>query len=261
LIIDSHCHIGDIWYEPAETLLMQMDRCGVGRAVLIQILGQFDNGYQLDCVKRWSDRFVSVVAVDPARQDATAKLRELAAEGARGVRLRPMAQSPGDDPMAIWRAAADLGVAVSCVGTTAQFITPAFSALIEEFPQLPIVLEHLGGIARPDVDDSAAQIWGLARFPNVSLKVPGLGQLSKRVTPLPAKGSPLEPGGEAAILKAVEVFSSERLMWGSDFPVVSTREGYANALAVPQACLAFLDDKTRSDVFGGAAARVFKTAS
>ena len=32
-----------MWYEAVETLLFEMDRNGVERAVLIQILGQSDN--------------------------------------------------------------------------------------------------------------------------------------------------------------------------------------------------------------------------
>jgi L-fuconolactonase len=257
LIIDSHCHVGAVWYEPAETLLFQMDRCGVDRAVLVQMLGQFDNAYQQACASRWPDRFVSVVAVDPARPDAIATLRRLAAEGARGVRLRPAARSPGDDALAIWREAAALGLAVSCVGTTAQFTAPEFADLLTEVAHVQVVLEHLGGVARPDADDSAEKVWDLARFPNVALKIPGLGQLSKRRAVLPADGAPFEPGGDAILQRAVLAYSPGRLMWGSDFPVVSTREGYAEALAGPRAALDALDDHERRDIFGRTAERLF----
>jgi L-fuconolactonase len=258
LIIDSHCHVGAVWYEPAETLLFQMDRCGVDRAVLVQMLGQFDNAYQQSCASRWPDRFASVVAVDPARLDAIATLRRLAAEGARGVRLRPTARSPGDDALAIWREAATLGLTISCVGTTAQFTALDFADLLTEVPQVHVALEHLGGIARPDADESAERVWDLARFPNLALKVPSLGQLSKRRAVLPAEGSPFEPGGDSTLRRAVLAFSPARLMWGSDFPVVSTREGYAESLAGPRAHLHFLDDVERSEIFGGTAARWFE---
>ncbi len=257
MIIDSHCHVGDIWYEPAETLLFQMDRCGVDQAVLIQILGQFDNRYQQSCAKRWPERFASVVAVDPARDDAIATMRQLAGDGAVGVRLRPAARSPGDDPLAIWREAERLGLAVSCVGTTAQFTSPDFAALIGQVPKLDIVLEHLGGIARPDADESASKIPQLARVPNIALKLPGLGQLSKRMGTLPAAGSALEAGGEAHIHAALRAFSSMRLMWGSDFPVVSTREGYAHALSGPRDGLRDITPSECSNVLGATAARIF----
>src|SRR5579864_1391260 len=114
VVIDSHCHVSDLWYEPVETLLFQMDRNGVDGAVLIQILGQFDNGYQQDCLRRYPGRFASVVMVNVAEPTAIGELRRLAEDGASGVRLRPTARSVGDDPMAIWRTAADLGLSVSC---------------------------------------------------------------------------------------------------------------------------------------------------
>ncbi len=37
IIVDSHCHISPVWYEPVESLLFQMDRNDVAHAVLIQM--------------------------------------------------------------------------------------------------------------------------------------------------------------------------------------------------------------------------------
>jgi L-fuconolactonase len=261
MIIDSHCHAGQVWYEPAETLLFQMDRCGVARALLVQMLGQYNNEYQKACLERWPDRFINIVGVDPADPGAPDQLRRLAERGAQGVRLRPTARSLGADPWKIWRTAEYCRLAISCVGTTAQFTAPSFSELVSSFPDLPIVLEHLGGVARPDADETIEDVWALARFPNIFLKVPGLGQLSKRLSLLPAEGSPFEPGAEATLRRAVNAFSARRLMWGSDFPVVASREGYANSLAGMQACLSFLPTAELNEIFGGTAARVFDSES
>ena len=63
------------------------------------------------------------------------------------------------------------------------------------------------------------------------------------------------------ISRALEAFSSKRLMWGSDFPVVSSGEGYANALDGPKAYLDGLSEAEHSEVFGGAAARIFRIAA
>src|SRR5216683_6890289 len=105
LIVDSHCHVSDCWYEPVESLLDQMERNGVEKAILIQMQGQANNAYQAACVRQYPGRFASVVVVDTDRPDAPATLARLAAEGASGVRLRAAARSPGDDPLAIWRTA------------------------------------------------------------------------------------------------------------------------------------------------------------
>src|SRR5579859_1824117 len=104
LIVDSHCHVSDCWYEPVESLLFQMDRNGVEKAILIQMNGQANNAYQAACVRKYPGRFASVVVVDAGRTDAPATLERLAAEGASGVRLSPGTRSPGDDPLAIWHA-------------------------------------------------------------------------------------------------------------------------------------------------------------
>ncbi|HVW70657.1 MAG TPA: amidohydrolase family protein [Steroidobacteraceae bacterium] len=260
-IVDAHCHVSPVWFEPVETLLFQMDRCGVAQATLVQLLGQFDNGYQQHCAARFPDRFVTVIAVDPSEPAATQELRRWAQAGATGVRLRPDARSPGDDPYAIWRAAQACGFAVSCVGTAAAFLSPAFAELAQAFPRLSIVLEHLAGWARPDCDGSAttrAGLLELARLPNVFLKVPGLGQLAKREPRLPAAGRALalEPG--ALVLEMLAAFGARRLMWGSDFPPVAAREGYESALCWTRELLGGVSASDMDLVFGGTARTVFR---
>lgn len=248
MIIDTHCHVAEHWYEPAEALLAQMDRCGVERAWLVQLLGSYDNAYQQRCAARWPDRFISVVGIDWTRPDAVAELRLLAEGGARGVRLRPGSRSPGEDPLAIWRAARDLGLVVSCVGAAAQFVEPGFAALIDELAGLPVVLEHFGGLARPDVGDTpAADVLALARFASLRVKLPGLGQL------LPRQALEPPPGKLALIDAMIAAFGAGRLLWASDFPVVSSREGYANALAWPRA---IVPADARDAIFGETAARL-----
>ncbi len=37
-VVDAHCHVSPVWYEPVETLLFQMERNGVDTAILIQML-------------------------------------------------------------------------------------------------------------------------------------------------------------------------------------------------------------------------------
>jgi L-fuconolactonase len=259
-LVDSHCHASPVWFEPVETLLFQMDRMQVSQAALVQVLGQYDNRYLQQCVARYPDRFAMVVAVDPASPQAIAELEKLVAAGARGLRLRPEARTPGADPVAIWRAAESLGLVVSCAGTSANMLTPEFAALVQSVPRLIVTLEHLGGWGRPDSDGSAATragIAALARFPNLLLKVPGLGQLVKREGNLPADGRTLRLEPAQIVLDLVSQFGSERLLWGSDFPPVATREGYANALLWMQELLAPLPVEARANIFGRNAQRVF----
>jgi L-fuconolactonase len=262
IVVDSHCHVSADWYEPVESLVDQMNRVGVSQAVLIQMIAQTDNGYQQECLKRYPGHFASVVWVDPASPSALSDLRKLAKEGATGVRLRPLARSPGADPLAIWRCAEECDLAVSCVGNSTAFLDPEFAHRVGECPALMIVLEHLGNTSQPATDDAAksqhARVMELARFPNVYLKVPGLGELATRKSPLPAEGGAFDPEAPAVLHRAIESFGAPRLMWGSDFPPVSSREGYGNSLALLRRILQFLRPAELDDIFGGVARRVFR---
>jgi L-fuconolactonase len=261
-VVDSHCHVSPIWFEPVESLLFQMDRYGVERAVLIQMLGQYENQYQVACATAHPDRLRSVVGIDWTHPKALDQLRRAADLGVAGIRLRPGSRSPGSDPLAIWRVAEECRLGVSCVGTVESFNAPEFADVIAQVPMLPVVLEHFAGQARPDEteDARAARRKGLllSRFPNVFLKVPGLGELMPRLTPPSDDGSLFRPGARVLIDAAVNAFGADRLMWGSDFPVVASREGYGNALSGCREACAHLPQQARKAIFGETAIRVFK---
>ncbi len=260
MIVDSHCHASDRWYEPAETLLFRMDACGVGRAVLIQMLGALDNTEIAGLGRRHRDRFAWVGALAPRDTGAVETLQRMADAGMAGIRLRPGARSPGADPLALWRSAQAAGLAVSCVGRATDFAGEDFAEVLAAVPNLAIVLEHLGGLARPDVGDRTAALPGLlalAAHPNLSLKVPGLGQLAPRKPSLDEPGCPLDLAGVRELLEAVvAAFGAGRLMWGSDFPPVAAREGYANSLRWTRDLLAAAGADVGA-IFGGSAARTF----
>ena len=263
-IVDSHCHVSPSWYEPVETLLHQMDHNGVEQAILIQMMGQTNNAYQAECVRRFPGRFASVVIVDATRPDAVQALERLAADGASGVRLNPATRSPGADPLAIWRAAARLGLSVSCGGSTDAFISEEFSTVIQAVPGLPIVLEHLAAVNHPDGDaakvEARRRAFDLARFPNVYIKIHGLGEFCRRASPV-AEPFPFEPPIPRLLEQADEVFGPRRMMWGSDYPPVSGREGYANALRLTMAQFASKSAEERDHIFGGTALKVFPVRS
>jgi L-fuconolactonase len=259
VVIDTHCHASDVWYEPVETLLFEMDRNGVDGAILIQILGQTDNSYQEECLQRYPGRFASVVGVDPLQPEAPQQLRRLAEGGAVGVRLRPGSRSPGADPLAIWRTAAELGLVVSCPTPSAEFVSDV-SELASALPDLKLVIEHLGGSSRSNDDEAERaarlQVFGLARYPNVFMKVPGLGEFARRAMPVKSP-FPFEEPIPAYLEQAYGAFGPARLMWGSDFPPVASREGYAHALRMSREQFAAHGSDASNRIFGGTAAEVF----
>jgi L-fuconolactonase len=262
-IIDTHCHASPFWYEPVESLLYQMDQHGVAKAVLVQMQGQYDNSYGFACAARYPGRFVSVVVVDTNQPHVTAELERLAAAGAKGVRLRADLRSPGADPLALWRKAHELGLSISCSGTSDLFAAPAFAQLVETLPDLPIIIEHLGGLKAADLAPPGSArrdaIFALARYPNLYLRIHGLGEFCRRNLPVTTPFA-FDPAGLPLLHQAYGAFGAAHLMWGSDYPPVSGREGYGNALRLPLAEFAGLPEGERALIFGGVAAKVYGLA-
>jgi L-fuconolactonase len=269
-IVDTHCHVSPVYYEPVEVLLFQMDRAGVDHAILIQMREEYDHTYQFECQRRYPGRFASVVLVDHTRPDAPAQLARLAEPGAVGVRLRADVRSPGDDPLAIWREAERLGLAVSCQGGGGALASDAFAQLVQAVPRLPIVLEHLAGQhglsgrgqaaersgGRQADDGVLRAVLSLARFPNVYVKIPGLGEFCERAMPVTHPFPFVRPIPPLLDL-FYDAFGPGRLMWGSDYPPVSSREGYANALRLPMQELGGKSGADRALIFGETALKVF----
>ena len=250
VVVDTHCHATPYWFEPVEILLDQMARNQVDHAVLIQIRGVYDNSYMLECVRRFPGRFAAVCMVDVSRPDAPQRLEELVKQGVQGIRLDPSQRSPGSDPLAIWRKSAELGIVVSCSGSDPALISPEFESLIQEFSNLNIVIEHLGngGKDATPPHNTYRRVLALAKYSNTFMKIPGLGEICQRPTPFiqPMPFANIPPLVELAI----EAFGAPRLMWGSDFPPVASREGYRNALQWPREHVRFKSAADQEWIFG-----------
>ena len=256
-IVDTHCHAGETWFEPIEVLLHQMDANDVDKAVLVQHRGAFDNSYLLECASRFPGRFTAVAQVDTSKSDAPAALERWAAQGAVAVRLAPTARSPGADPLAIWRRASELGLVVSSIGAVEAFATEEFRDLVAGLPGLTVVIEHLAD-ARRDTEPPHTvfqRALELARLPNTYLKVGGLGEISPR-PPVHSNTSVFDYT-PPLIEMAYEAFGAQRMMWGSDFPPVSHREGYRNAMRGVMDHPAFQSGDDREWVMGKTALEVF----
>lgn len=107
MIIDCHMHIGWKGYD-ASAVVRHMDAIGVDKAWILTwdaIDGGLDlGGYThlsaesvLSACKVYPDRFIPFCAVDPRRENAEARLRELVQKGVRGYRehkLRILADNP-----------------------------------------------------------------------------------------------------------------------------------------------------------------------
>ena len=259
-IVDSHCHATPMWYGDVDAILFEMDRNKVQHAMLVQIGGYFDNEYQFKAVADHPGRFGNVVLADYTKPDAIQTLEQLAQRGVSGVRISAPTRSPGDDPFAIWKAAARLGLSITTGGQSADFASDEFAQILEAIPEVPVVLEHLASVNNPTGDPKQTElrqtVFSLARFPNAHIKIHGLGEFATRTNPVNPPFpfvQPIPPAFEMAF----DAFGPQRMMWGSDFPLVNSREGYPLALRLAMDQFASRSDEDRAWIFGKTALKVF----
>ena len=262
--VDTHCHVLDTWFEPVDVLLFQMARARVDKAVLIQLSTNYDNSYLIECAERFPGRFAIVGSVDTSAPDCLDKLEYWASAGVRGLRLEPRQKSVGPDPLAVWKKAEELGLAADLWawhGPDAMkgFTSDEFVGLIERFERMTFIIEHLGFVANdPDPPyNDFKRILELARYPNVVMKLPGIGEFVPR--PIPHRSPPYDFDSIPPFIDmAVETFGPDRLMLGSDHPRCSDWEGYSNVFGYLREYLGrILGPDDMASVLGATAERVY----
>ncbi|QDL91649.1 amidohydrolase [Paroceanicella profunda] len=126
--------------------------------------------------------------------------------------------------------------------------------LARRLPHLPIVIDHCAKpVFGPDTPPDSAWRDGIARLaghPQIMCKLSGLA-------------NECGPGWSAAALAPVaahvlDVFGPERVMWGSDWPVLELAGDCSAWLACAQSLTAGLDAAGRAAVFGGTAQRFYR---
>lgn len=146
------------------------------------------------------------------------------------------------------REVAAAGLVIDLVIRPEQLSAAAYAA--GAVPEGRFVLDHLGKppIRAGDLAGWRADLAALARHPNVYAKFSGLATEADWHT---WTVSQLRPCAEAAL----EVFGPQRLLWGSDWPVVDLAGGYQRWLATARELVPAAD---HAAVFGGTAAAVYR---
>jgi L-fuconolactonase len=172
------------------------------------------------------------------------------------VGLRPMVQDIGDDDWLLGPGLAPLLAAMAGNGLVFDALVlprhlPRLSQVVGRHPDLQFVLDHCG---KPALATGEMAIWQrdialLAQHPNITCKLSGL------VTEA-------APDWQIADLRravdhVVACFTPQRLLWGSDWPVVNLAGGYAKWLAAAETLLADLSPDEKAAIFGGNAARIY----
>ncbi len=234
-----------------------LDRVGVQDTVLVQNWSSMENCYDLLQTAEAHDWVIAVVGwvdltdpelgrtldelqrhhkfvgvrhqweddADPARLVQPDVLRGLKELERRGLRFDVLAKPPN------W---------------------PYIARLSEALPDLPMVIDHL---AKPRIrdgqfDDWAAMMQTAAQNPRMMCKLSGMVTEADRKN---WKLADLRPYVE----KAIELFGSERVMFGSDWPVCLLASSYAEVFATLMCCIAELSTMERARVLGENARRFY----
>lgn len=130
---------------------------------------------------------------------------------------------------------------------------PAAIQLVRRFPEQRFVLDH---IAKPPIREGLLEPWReqlfeLAACQNVYCKVSGM------VTE--AQWDSWKPEDFKPYLDTVfEAFDTDRLMFGSDWPVCLLAASYKEVFGLVNNYISGLDERARQAVLGTTAARVYK---
>ena len=280
MLIDAHQHFWRLseragYWPPAELTAIYRDfspadleqllrENGVRGTVLVQTLPTVeDTEWMLDLAAR-HDFILGVVGwVDLASPDAPTTIARLVrhAPHARLKGLRPMLQ---DLPDARWieNPALDAGVAAMLEHRLCfdALVLPCHLAPLlrfaERHPELPIVIDHA---AKPLIAQGLFEPWladmrRLAALPQVHCKLSGMLTEAGLPHASPEGQKAVAPYAEAII----DLFGADRLIWGSDWPVLRLASDYAAWLGMARTLLAALPAEKQAAVLGGNALRFYR---
>ena len=270
--IDAHHHVwtlarGDYhWLTPdlapihrdfhISDLAPHLSAVGIEGTILVQaapteaetmfLLDVAENAEVIRGVVGWTD---FDAADGLARVDALAARRVL-------VGLRPMVQDIADDDWLLGPQLAPLLTAMAGHDLVFDALVlprhlPRLLRVVDRHPNLQFVLDHFGKppLATGDTADWKRDIAQLAERANIVCKLSGLATEAARDWRV------------ADLRQAVDhvraCFGPQRMLWGSDWPVVNLAGGYAKWFAAAEALLTDLSADEKAGVFGENAVRIY----
>ena len=271
-MIDAHQHFwrvarGDYgWLTPAlgpiyrdfmpDDLAPMLARHGITGTILVQAAPTVaETRFMLDIAR--DTPFVKGVVgwIDFEAMDAADVVAELAADPLL-VGLRPMVQDIADDN---WLLRPTLKPALNAM--VAHHLVfdalvlprhlPRLQTFIERNPKLSVVVDHG---AKPLIRDRVTVPWAtdiaaIAAFPHVMCKLSGL------VTEAAPDWQATDIAPYAAHI--LKVFGPQRVLFGSDWPVVNLAGGYDLWRETALRAIAHLNETDRDAILGGNAQRLY----
>ncbi|MBD16526.1 MAG: hypothetical protein CMJ72_15440 [Planctomycetaceae bacterium] len=256
---------------PPEFLLSNMDWAGVDKAVLLQ--GSFygeRNEEVLAACQKYPQRFKGAAFFDPWMTSARAEFDRLFGTPLFPILKLELSDTTGlhglhpgfqlDDPELDWlwaeleRREINLTMDLGPVGGP-SYQSAAVEKIAARHPNLSIVLCHLGFPTRSmDADPALTAAWV------EQIKLGELSNIWFDLSALPHRAEENYPYPKISewIRRAVEIVGTEKLMWGTDVPGVTSAGTYPQLLTSYQELLDDFSDSERGRIFGGTAAQVYK---
>lgn len=240
----------------AEELQQQMAAVGVNRTVLIQMsFYGFDNSYMLDSIRKFPGKFAGVAVIDQNGRRPDVEMRKLKGLGVSGFRIYPKDRPPeswlsSESMHTMFSTGAHENLAMCCLIDPTEL--PALDRMCRDFPDTPVVIDHLCRIGvggKIDPADAKA-LCDMARHEQVTVKVSAFYALGKAEPPY----RDLAP----LIERVYDAFGPQRLMWASDSPFqVVGKHTYKASIDLIQTGLPFLSNQDKEWLLYKTAERVF----
>jgi L-fuconolactonase len=271
LIIDAHQHFWSIdrtdygWLTPdlgpiyrdfqPSDLQPWLNKTGVDRTILVQAAQSEEETLYLLDIAAQTDCVAGVVGwVDMEADNAADRVAYMADRGVIG--LRPMVQDIADTD---WLLRPSLRPALEAmVAHDLRFDAliqprhlPVLLRFIGTYPALKVVIDHG---AKPDIANAAFQPWADG-MRQIAERTQAYCKLSGLVTEAAADwhADDLKPYME----QLLTCFGPDRLIWGSDWPVLNLASDYASWHSMVESFLSELDPLARGRIMGGNAAEFY----
>jgi L-fuconolactonase len=273
VIVDSHFHIwqlarGDYgWLTPAlapiyrdvsvDDWAQQAQPLGVQAGVLVQAAPSEPETHFLLAEAARHEAVRGVVGwLDLLADDAPERIARLAATQPKLKGLRPMLQDIDDPDWIVQPRLSPALAAMAQHGLVLDALVKPLHlvrmlVLCQRHPALRVVIDHG---AKPDIAHAMWQPWAAA-MARIAAETSALCKLSGLLTEALPRPAPDAARRWAAHL--LQTFGAQRLLWGSDWPVLELAARYSDWWHEVQTLLAPLAPGERAAVLGGNAQRVY----
>lgn len=243
-----------------DELLPLLDAAGVRQTVLVQATDSVAETEYLLQIARRCDRVAGVVGwVDLAAPEAIATIDRLRADPKlKGI--RPMLQNIAETG---WINRPEVQPTLAHLARTGLRFDaliqprhlPQILAMAQAHPDLPVVIDHLAKPAMRGVPPDETWLSGLSRLAaqaNVYCKLSGM---VNEIGP-DWRAEDLAPFARHVL----KVFGPERVIWGSDWPVLNLAGDYAGWIRTARSLVAHLPGAAQDAIFGGNARQFYGLA-